>query len=184
MHLLNKQTVFKKNSFSTWCYEKIVYFYSTSSRTPQKKKQVASWNMKNKCISYFVKVKQHMQFWKKLWNYLWKNISTFCFIKVVFYWKFRFNMWLRKILSGKTEKEGLFALIFDKMSLKASQVNYMKKDQVVCFEDFSESLCTNDVANHALLLILRTSTGKKKLAISFYFSSYTTNAENSQHIVM
>lgn len=110
MHLLNKQTVFK-NSFSAWCYEKIVYFHSTSSRTPQKKKQVASRNMKNKCISYFVKVKQHMQFWKKLWNYLWKNISTFCF-KVVFYWKFRFNMCTKKDFVRKDRKRGVICTDF------------------------------------------------------------------------
>ncbi|XP_035231151.1 uncharacterized protein LOC118203018 [Stegodyphus dumicola] len=90
---------------------------------------------------------------------------------------------LKQVLQNKEKHEKMFALIFDEVSLKPSLVYDRQKDHVVGFEDFG-GLRSDSFANHALVLMLRSLTSKKKVPLGFYFSSHAMNAERLRDIVM
>ncbi|XP_035209311.1 uncharacterized protein LOC118183814 [Stegodyphus dumicola] len=90
---------------------------------------------------------------------------------------------LKQVLQNKEKHEKMFALIFDEISLKPSLVYDRQKDHVIGFEDFG-GLRSDSFANHALVLMLRSLTSKKKVPLGFYFSSHAMNAERLRDIVM
>ena len=78
---------------------------------------------------------------------------------------------LKEVLNGKNETEHLFALVFDEMSIKPYLVYDRKYDNIVGFEDFGNNSRSNDVANQALVLMLRNLTSPRKLPLSFFFQN-------------
>ncbi|XP_035205421.1 uncharacterized protein LOC118180426, partial [Stegodyphus dumicola] len=76
---------------------------------------------------------------------------------------------LKQVLQNKENHERMFALIFDdEMSLKPCLVGGFPSDSI---------------ANHVLVLMLRSLTSKKKLPLGFYFSNHAINAERLREIL-
>ena len=91
---------------------------------------------------------------------------------------------LKCVLETKSKHEKMFALVFDEVSLKPCLVYDKSRDCVTGFEDFSGGSRTSNIANHALVLMLRSLTGKEKLPLGFYFSCYAIKADRLHEIIM
>ena len=91
---------------------------------------------------------------------------------------------LGKYISDKESYEKDYVLIFDEMSIKPNLQYEKRSDSVVGFENFGSSGNSKFIANHVLVLMLRSLRKKIKLPIGYYFSHGSIKSELLKKILV
>ena len=90
--------------------------------------------------------------------------------------EFLFTAFGKKV-SAMTEKWKLCAVVMDEMAIKETVMYNTEKDEIEGVEDLGHIGCTQYIANHAIVFMVRALLSKWKQPVAYYFSSGPMKAE-------